>query len=89
MTEPDNVGRKIHELKEVQRVAWQQLAAPSLSTSERRQIRNQIKYSDDELRYYLKLMAERLRFRPRPAEDAGDSLAKLNFRLFALDRSRT
>jgi len=89
MTEPDSVGRKIDELKEVQRVAWQQLAAPTLSMSERRQIRNQIKYNDDELRYYLKLMAERLRFPPRPAEDVGDSLAKLKFRLFALDTSRS
>jgi hypothetical protein len=40
-----------------------------------------VKY--DEPRYYLAMMTERLRFRPGLAEDVGDSLAKLNFRLFA------
>jgi hypothetical protein len=29
-------------------------------------------------------MAERLRFRPQPAEDVGDILTKLNFRLYFL-----
>jgi hypothetical protein len=83
MSEPDILERNIHALKELQRAAWQQLAHPSLTTFERREVRNRIKQSDGELRYYLELMAERLRFPPQPAEDVGDSLAKLNFPLFA------
>jgi hypothetical protein len=83
MTEPDNLGRKIHALKQLQRVAWQQLASPSLTTFERHEIRNQIKQSDGELRYYLEMMSERTRFRAPPIEDVGDNLAKLNFRLLA------
>jgi hypothetical protein len=83
MREPDTLERNIHALKELQRVAWQQLAAPSLSTLERREVRNRIKQSDRGLRHCLEMMSERLRFRARPLEDVGDSLAKLNFRLFA------
>jgi hypothetical protein len=83
MTEPDHLGRKIHALKQWQRGAWQQLADPLLSTFERREIRNQIKQSDVELRYYLEMMSERVRFRVPPIEETADSLAKLNLRLFA------
>jgi hypothetical protein len=82
MSEPDNLGREIHALKEAQRVAWQQLAGSSLTTFERREIRNQIKQSDIELRHYLEMMSERASVRV-PIEDVGDSLTKLNFRLLA------
>jgi hypothetical protein len=72
MTDPDGLDCKIHELKEVQRVAWRQLADPSLTTFERREARNQIRLSNSELRQYLQMMSERLRFRVRSAEeDAG------------------
>jgi hypothetical protein len=83
MTQPDNLGRKIHALKQWQRGAWRQLADPLLTSCERREIRNQIKQSDGELRYYLEMMSERVRFRVPPMEDTGDRIAKLNFRLFA------
>jgi hypothetical protein len=83
MTELDILDRRISELKEVQRVAWQQLAHPSLTTFDRCELRNQIRESDAELRYYLGIMSERTGFRALPIEDVGDSLAKLNFRLFA------
>ena len=43
MTEPDNLGQKIHALQQWQRAAWQQLADPMLTTFDRREIRNQIK----------------------------------------------
>ena len=83
MVEPDKLTRKIRELRDWQTVAWRRVADPYLTTFERREIRNHIRESDTELRGYLGMMAERLRFRPRPAEDAGDSLANLKFRLLA------
>jgi hypothetical protein len=54
-----------------------------LTAFERREIRNHIKESDEELRRYLAMMSDRLRFRARAVEDVGDSLAKTNFRLLA------
>ena len=83
MNEPDNLDRNIQALKELQSVAWQQLADPLLTTFERREIRNQIKQSEGELRHYLEMMSERVRFRVRRVDAASDSLAKLNFRLLA------
>jgi hypothetical protein len=83
MTEPDTLSRKIHELKEWQRVAWRRVAEPLLTAFERREIRNHIKESDEELRRCLAMMSERLRFQPRAAEVVGDSLAQLRFRLLA------
>ena len=46
-------------------------------------IRNHLRDSDAELRQYLAMKSERLRFRARTVEDIGDNFAKLNFRLLA------
>ena len=83
MTEPDILSRKIHELKDWQTVAWRRVADPLLTAFERREIRNHIKESNGELRRYLGMMSDRLRFQDRAAEDVGDSLASLKFRLLA------
>jgi hypothetical protein len=83
MTEPDTLSLKITELKEWQRLAWRRIADPLLTAFERREIRNHIKESDEELRRCLAIMSERLRFQARAVEDAGDSLVQLKFRLFA------
>jgi hypothetical protein len=83
MTEPDTLNRKIRELRDWQAIAWRRVADPYLTSFERREIRNHIRDSDAELRRYLAMMAERLRFRPRPAEAVGDSLANLKFRILA------
>ena len=83
MTEPDILSRKIKELTEWQRVAWRRVADPSVTQFERREIRNHIKESDGELRRYLAMMSDRLRFQARAVEDVGDSLVKINFRLLA------
>jgi hypothetical protein len=80
MTEPDILKRKIDELMEWQRVAWRRVADPSVTPFERREIRNHIKESDDELRYHLRMMSERLHRQARIV-DVDDGLAKLNFRL--------
>jgi hypothetical protein len=83
MTEPDILSRKIRELKEWQTVAWRRVADPMITAFERREARNHIKESDEELRYYLGMMTERLRFQARAVEDVGDSFAKIKFRLLA------
>jgi hypothetical protein len=80
MTEPDVLSRDIDALKALQRDAWRELASPSLTTFDRREIRNRIRQSEVELRENLKTMSERLRFRLKPVEVVEDSLAKLNFR---------
>jgi hypothetical protein len=83
MTEPDILSRKINELKDWQTLAWRRIADPLVTAFERREIRNHIKESDEELRRCLAMMSDRLRFRVRSVEDVGDSLAKLKFRLLA------
>ena len=83
MTEPDILSRKIRELKEWQMVAWRRVAEPMLTAFERREIRNHIKESDGELRYYLGMMSKRVRFQARSVEDVSRSFAKINFRLLA------
>jgi hypothetical protein len=84
MTEPDILSRNIRALKELQRAAWQHLADPALTTFECRETRNQLKQSGAELRSYLEMMSERMRFRPRPVEEhAVSSLEQFEFRLLA------
>lgn len=83
MTEPDILSRKIRELKEWQTVAWRRVADPMTTAFERREVRNHIKESDGELRYYLGMMTERLRFQARAVEDVGNSFARIKFRLLA------
>ena len=83
MTESDTLSRKIHELKAWQTAAWRRIADPLLTAFESREIRNQLRESNRELRRCLAMRSERFRFRPRPVEDAGDSLAQIKFHLFA------
>jgi hypothetical protein len=83
MTEPDVLSRKIDELKLWQAAAWRRVADPLLTAFEGREIRNQIKESNQELRRCLAMRSERFRFQPRTVEEAGDSLAQLKFRLLA------
>jgi hypothetical protein len=44
-----------------QAVAWRRVADPDVTTFERREIRNNVKTCDDELRRCLAVMAERFR----------------------------
>jgi hypothetical protein len=83
MTEPDTLTSDIDALKALQREAWRELASPGLTTFDRREIRNRIRQTDAELRASLQMMSEYLRYRPRPAEEVGDSLAKIDFRVLA------
>jgi hypothetical protein len=65
MTEPNFLIRKVDELKEWQRVAWRWVADPSVTEFERREIRNHIKESDEQLRFYLGMVCERHRLQSR------------------------
>jgi hypothetical protein len=85
MTDPDVLDCKIHELQEVQKVAWRQLADSTLTAFERREVRNQIRLSNNELRQYLQMMSERLRFRVSSAEEIAGGFGKPNLRLLTLD----
>jgi hypothetical protein len=82
MSEADVLSRNIHALKELQRIAWRNLADPALTTFERRELRNEIKQSEAELRAYLGMVSDRSRFRERPVEaDVADGFGKFEFRL--------
>ena len=84
MSEADILSRNIHALKELQRVAWRNLADPALTIFERREIRNEIKHSDAELRSYLEMISDRSRFRERPVESGvAGGFGKFEFRLLA------
>ena len=85
MTDPDILSRDIHALKELQRVAWRQLASPNLTVFDQRELRNRIRQSEAELRTYLKMRSERARFPVQPAQNAGHRRAKPSFRLIAAD----
>jgi hypothetical protein len=80
MIEPDTLNHKIRELKEWQTVAWRRIADSSVTTFERREIRNQLKQCDVELRRCLVMTSERHRFRRRGTAAVRDSLAELDFR---------
>jgi hypothetical protein len=71
MTEPDILDLAIHALKELQSASWQKLGDPLLTTFERCELRNHLKQTDGELRRYLELMSERVRFQTPAAEDVG------------------
>jgi hypothetical protein len=81
MDHPAVLVGKIHELQEEQRVAWRQLAESSLTAFERREVRNRLRQSNDELRHYLELLSERLRIRERSSQEIAGGFGKPNFRL--------
>jgi len=83
MNEVDILDRKIVELRECQSHAWRQVADPLLTAFERREIRNRIKASEGELRHYLQMKSDRLRFEARTLKPYTSSPAKPAFRLLA------
>jgi hypothetical protein len=82
MTEPGVLNSDIDALMAEQRDAWCELARSTLTTFDRRELRNRIRQGEVELRGRLKMRTERLRVQPRPIEALADSLATINFRLF-------
>jgi hypothetical protein len=84
MTDPDLLSRDIHALKELQRVAWSQLASPSLTNFDRREIRNRIRQSEIDLRNYLEMRSERTGLPMLPVPEPSYR-ARPAFRLIAVD----
>jgi hypothetical protein len=82
MIELDILSGEIEALMADQREAWRELASPTLTAFDRREIRNRIRQGEIDLRDHLKVRTDWLRFRPRPVEPVADSLANINFRLF-------
>jgi hypothetical protein len=82
MNDAEVLATEIEALTAIQRDAWCELAKPTLTTFDRREIRNRIRQSEADLRYFLNIRTERLRLQPRPAEPAGDCLSRLEFRFF-------
>ena len=81
MTEPEVLSRDIAALMAEQRDAWRELGRPTLTSFDRREIRNRIRQSGVELRDRLKKRTEQLHFRPPPVELTTDSLADIGFRI--------
>ncbi len=69
MQQADGLDQDVHALKQRIDAAWRQLADPSLTRFARRELRNQMKQNDAELRLCMKQIFEREQ-RRRPEEDA-------------------
>ena len=82
MIELDVLTGEIDALMSEQRIAWRELASPTLTAFDRREIRNRIRQGEIELRAHLTVRTDRLRFQPRVVEPPADSLANIEFRLF-------
>jgi hypothetical protein len=82
MIELDVLSYEIDSLMAEQRDAWQELASPTLTAFDRRELRNRIRQGQAALREHLKVRTDCLRFRPRVIEPPADNLANLEFRLF-------
>jgi|NGEPerStandDraft_6_1074524.scaffolds.fasta_scaffold69630_2 hypothetical protein len=82
MTELEVLDGNIDGLKKLLRLAWRDLANPSLPPFEHREARNQIKQYSVELRRYLQLK-EAERSRPRNQFLVGHGFGKPTLRILA------
>jgi hypothetical protein len=80
MTEPEILDH-VDALQDWLKVAWRQLSDPSLNSFDRRELRNQMKMNEAELRIYFETRAERLRGQVAQAEAAIVKRAKPELRL--------
>jgi hypothetical protein len=78
MNQPEIYDRDIRALQEWLRGAWRRLGDPSLTTFERRELRNQMKQCSDDLKAYL----QRLETQP-PVRDSDRSFARPELRILA------
>jgi hypothetical protein len=80
MTQPEILDQDIRALQEWLRQAWQQLADPALTAFGRRELRNQMKQCNADLRAHLKRAAE---LQPRQSAEPERSFAKPEMRILA------
>jgi hypothetical protein len=79
MTQPEILDQDIRALQEWLRGAWRQLADPSLTPFGRRELRNQMKQYNADLRAHLKRAAE---LQPKQGEKSpAHSLARPEMRI--------
>ncbi len=69
MTEPEILDQ-VHALQVWLNAAWRRLADPSLSTFDRRELRNQMRLSEAELRIYFERRADGIRLQIARTEAA-------------------
>ena len=81
MIDLDILRSQIDALMAQQREAWRELASTSLTSFDRREIRNRIKQGEMELREHLNARTEHLRFQPRLVDVVPDCLANIEFRI--------
>lgn len=85
MTQPSVLDQKIldqniRELQEWLRNAWQQLADPTLTAFSRRELRNQMKQCNADLRMQLQVVSERAAMQPA---SSARTFAKPELRILA------
>jgi hypothetical protein len=80
MTQPEILDQDIRTLQERLRAAWQQLADPALTAFGRRELRNQMKQYNADLRAHLKRAAE---VQPKQTAQPEPSFAKPAMRILA------
>jgi uncharacterized protein YecT (DUF1311 family) len=59
MSDIDALDRNIQALQQLQRVAWQQLADPSMDHVELKDLRNELRRTNSELRCQLEMKSQR------------------------------
>ncbi len=82
MHRADTLDQDVHALKQWLDAAWRQLADPNLTRFARRELRNQMKQNDAELRLCMKKILERERH--RQPEPTGRTFPKPDFRILNL-----
>lgn len=80
MNQPDILESDIRALQQWLRDAWQQLGDPSLTTFTRRELRNQMKQCNADLRACLERVAEQ---RPEPAGQPTSANSKPPLRILS------
>ncbi len=67
MQQADSLDQHVHALKQWLDAAWRQLADPALTRFARRELRNQMKQNDAELRLCMQRISARQEHRPPEA----------------------
>jgi hypothetical protein len=84
LTMASTLDEDVRDLKKWIRGAWRHLADPTLTSFDRREIRNYLKEAEMALAAGLKRIADREQSRREP-ESAGIARKRLDFRIIKLD----
>jgi len=81
MDQPEILDSDIRAMQQWLRAAWEQLADPSLTTFSRRELRNQMKQCNADLRELLQRVAEQ---QLQPVQQPAINYAKPDLRILAV-----